>query len=129
MHYPSIKKETFHQILIPSINISVILLSINLLARNIGIIDQGLIRLVVFYLLISIFLLNIPVKKLFQSIIQFRQAENVPILIGLFLMIIALVIYLNLLHNRAGGSYPNDLSFHYALALFGILGLFANGDL
>ncbi|UCF12737.1 MAG: hypothetical protein JSW06_00370 [Thermoplasmatales archaeon] len=80
--------------IISVINIFLILLILNLLSINLGIFDQSLTLVFTFYIVISILLLNLPLKKLYLIIRRKNKGHLDKILVGIPLILLAFVLLL-----------------------------------
>jgi len=75
------------------LNISLILLVLNLLSLNFDILEKSFVHAFAAFLIISVLLLNIPLKKLCVTIRK-KTAEFNRIIAGLILLIISFIVFL-----------------------------------
>ena len=75
------------------LNISLILLVLNLLSFNFGILEKSFVHAFAILLIISVLLLNIPLKKL-CIMIRKKTTESNRIIVGLILLIISFIFFL-----------------------------------
>ena len=80
--------------IISGINIFLILLVLNLLSLNMGIFEQSFILAFTLYILISVLLLNLPLKKLYLIIRRKNKEHLYKILAGLILILFSFILLL-----------------------------------
>ena len=90
-------RESLKDILITGINVTLILLALNLLSINLTIAESTLMLASTTYILLGVIIVNLPFKRLYRSIIRRRKTENTSfskIIIGLVLILLSFILLL-----------------------------------
>ena len=76
------------------LNITLILLALNFLSNNFPLVDEALLRISTIYLLLSLLIFNLPIKKIFYNLKEKHEEKNsfYTLLIGIFLVLFSFIL-------------------------------------
>ena len=79
------------------LNITLILLTLNFLSNNFPLVDEALLRISTIYLLLSLLIFNLPIKKIFYNLKEKHEEKNsfYTLLIGIFLVLFSFILLLS----------------------------------